>query len=279
MDVDENESIASTVEDEVDSDFEWPVKQILAEGQVCGRTMYLLEWEDYPLSAATWEPNENIPDSMLKDWDQIKQKQREGEVPRFHIDEWRMALIQHLRDKYARHEMRNRERQRRGLEVVHFTKTLEELIVEIIATPSDQPKDTRNNTHPSVTVDGPELTPQLVENTKKCSRRSSFDDLFSDDDSEMELHSTSGDCDPVDEEDVTAPKTNTDPMSLEDGAIQDISERPSQSSQVIAGIAIDPDGETISVDIPAKRESYMLTVGDTPVEIRHPSKLRPHQNQ
>lgn len=85
MDIDDSASVTSTVEDEVDSDIEWPVKQILAEGQIKGQTVYLIEWENYPLGDATWEPPEHFRESLLEDWAEIKQKQQEGKIPRFNI--------------------------------------------------------------------------------------------------------------------------------------------------------------------------------------------------
>ncbi|ATY63159.1 Chromo domain [Cordyceps militaris] len=235
MDIDDNASIASTIEEEADPDAEFPVKQILAEGQVGGRTMYLLEWENYPLSAASWEPKENIQGDMLEDWYRTKQKQEEGQIPKFDIDEWRMALIQHVRDKYARHEMRNRERQRRGLEVGHFTKTLEQFIAEVNATPSDLPQVASESVHQTVTANAPKHTAQHAEVSGERSPPSSIDGLFSESDSELKFGSSSGNCHLGSEEDLTVSSPSTKPKLVEDAAIQ----RSECSPQRVAGIAID----------------------------------------
>lgn len=265
MDADDNASVASTVENEVDPDIEWPVKQILAEGQVGGRTMYLIEWEDYPLSDATWEPTEHFEDSLLEDWAHTKQKQHEGKIPRFHLDEWRMAKIQHVRDKYARHEMRNRERQRRGLNIEHFDKTLEELIAEINATPSDQPRATGDSAHQPTTTDAAQPTSQEAVLSEDRSRRSSIDDLFSDPGSEMEVDTSLGYCDPVNEEEVITPKLKTDPVSVQAAApIQDTSLRPERTQQLLAGIAIEPAVKTLSKNIMASQEPAMLLMKHMP---------------
>ncbi|OAQ95692.1 hypothetical protein LLEC1_01800 [Akanthomyces lecanii] len=265
MDIDDNASITSTVENEVDSDFEWPVKKILAEGQIKGQTVYLIEWEDYPLGEATWEPPEHFRGSLLEDWAETKQKQQEGKIPKFFIDEWRTAITQRFRDKYARHEMRNRERQRRGLEIEHFDRTLEDMIAEINATPDDQPKATRDSAHQSPNADAPQPAPQPHEFSEERSHRSSVDDLFSDFDSKMEVEASSGYCDFVNEEDVTTPKPCADPVPVEDASTTHVTSlRPEGTQQLLAGIVIESARTTPSGNILTSQEPDVSLVKDMP---------------
>ncbi len=44
-----------------------------------GRPRYLINWEDYPLAAATWEPIENLQNVrgwIIPEWEQLKSRQR-----------------------------------------------------------------------------------------------------------------------------------------------------------------------------------------------------------
>ncbi|KAJ4151282.1 hypothetical protein LMH87_011993 [Akanthomyces muscarius] len=265
MDIDDIASVASTVENEVDSDVEWPVKQILAEGQIEGQTVYLIEWEDYPLSDATWEPPEHFRESLLQDWAETKQKQQEGKIPRFYIDEWRTAITQRFRDKYARHDMRNRERQRRGLKIEHFDRTLEEVIAEINATPSDQPKATGDSAHQPSTADAPQPVPQQAEFSEERSRRSSIDDLFSDPDSEMEEDASLGYCDPVNEEDVIAPTPSADSVPMDDAASTHVTSlRPERAQQLLAGIVLESAGKLSSGDNLTSQKPGVSLLKDMP---------------
>ena len=265
MDIDDNASVASTVENEADSDVEWPVKKILAEGQIKGQTVYLIEWEDYPLGDATWEPPEHFRESLLEDWAETKQKQQDGKIPEFHIGKWRTAITQRFRDKYARHDLRNRERQRRGLRIKHYDRKLEEIIAEINATPSDQPKAIGDSAHQSPTADAPQPVPQQAEFSEERSRRSSIDDLFSDPDSVMELDASLGYCDPVNEEDVATPRPSADPVPVEDAAPTHVTGlRPKRAQQLLAGIVIESARKTSSGGILTSQEPDVSLVKDIP---------------
>ncbi|KAJ2982972.1 hypothetical protein NQ176_g1019 [Zarea fungicola] len=178
MDLDDSISITSTVDDD-DPDAVWEVKQILAEGQFQGETRYLIEWEGFPLHSATWEPKRQFQDgqdTLLKHWALTKEKQRQGTAPRFHIDEWRLAAITQVRDKYARHDMRNRERKRRGLETTRLEPTLEKCIAAIEAAAACQPKTGHvgDDSEPAFS------STSVTEEQRR--ERSSLDHLFSDDD-------------------------------------------------------------------------------------------------
>ncbi|KAM3463017.1 hypothetical protein NHJ6243_003632 [Beauveria neobassiana] len=266
---DDSISLTSTVEDEVDPDTQWTVKQILADGQVEGETKYLIEWEDFPLSACTWEPKEHLPESLLEEWAQNKQNQQERNASRLHIEEWRIAIIQLYRAKYARHEMRNCIRRRKKLRMARYPKSLEQLIAEINATPSDQPKATEDNTPAiinaaeCVSVDTvasfPAGTPESViaiatepasqeaDIFEARSRRSSIDNLFSDPDSDLEISAYSWHGDSADEEDevVTTSESSTNSISIQrvriqDTVMQDANQQLERPRQILAGIAIEP---------------------------------------
>lgn len=213
MDLDDSISVTSTVDDN-DPDAVWEVKQILAEGQFEGETRYLIEWEGFPLHSATWEPKRQFQDgqdTLLKHWALTKEKQRQGTAPRFHIDEWRLAAISQVRDKYARHDMRNRERKRRGLETTRLEPTLEKCIAAIKAAAAGQPKTAghvgddsgpvssaihvtkeQRREHSSLdrllSDEDPGPAPSAITVTEKQRReRSSLDRLFSDEESENDV--------------------------------------------------------------------------------------------
>ncbi|KAM3506247.1 hypothetical protein MY10362_002467 [Beauveria mimosiformis] len=272
---DDSISLTSTVEDEVDPDIQWTVKQILADGLVEGETKYLIEWEDFPLSACTWEPKEHLPDSLLEDWAQTKQQERNAS--RLHIEEWRIAIIGLYRGKYARHEKRNGLRRRKHLRMVRYSKSLEQLIAEINATPSDQPKATEDNTPAttnaaecvsvdtvaSFSADTPESVTAIATQpasreadiSETRSRRPSIDDLFSDPDSDLEIGANPLHGDSADEEDevVTTSESSTDStsiqhMTIQDAVMQDASQRLERPRQILAGIAIEP-AVSISLEI------------------------------
>ncbi|KAM3553330.1 hypothetical protein ARSEF4850_006970 [Beauveria asiatica] len=266
---DDTISLTSTVEDEVDPDLQWTVKRILADGQVEGETKYLIEWEGFPLSECTWEPKEHLPDSLLEDWAQTKQNQQERNASRLHIEEWRLALIQLCKGKYARHEKRNRIRRRKHMRMEKYSKSIEQLIAEINATPSDQPKATEDttlattnaaefvsvdtvasfsaDTPESVTAIATQPASQEADISETGSRRSSIDDLFSDPDSDLDIGANPWHGDSADEEHevVTTSESSTDSISnqhvtIQDAVMQDASQRLERPRQILAGIAIEP---------------------------------------
>lgn len=231
----DSDDLISTDENIPDSDTEYPVKQILAQGQVFGRKQYLVEWEGFPLYDATWEPKEHFQQgqrAILKDWELKKKRQREGKTKSFDIDEWRNAKIQHLREKWARHVKRNKKRKRLGLKCTSWPRALEDLITEIKSVPSDQPGGQRN---PEGEVDGALLTKE-----KRVRPRSQLERLFSDsesnndnDASDFEATSCQSDAEPTSQEerqgDVTIPNTAVVPEQV-----------ARQLPEIFAGIAIEP---------------------------------------
>lgn len=48
---------------------EWEVNQLLRKRIRKLKVEYLVEWADRPRSAATWEPEDNLPNALIKDWE------------------------------------------------------------------------------------------------------------------------------------------------------------------------------------------------------------------
>ncbi|KAJ6786910.1 hypothetical protein PWT90_00052 [Aphanocladium album] len=261
MDVDNNQSLASTTKSEVDAEEEWPVKQILSEGQVDGCTKYLIEWEGYDLHEATWEPKENLNPSSLEEWEETKRKQNSGKIPTFDIDEWRTAVIQQLKIDFARRERRHRKSRRRGVVIQPITRELKNLIADINATPTDQPKGTSDGTLKPCNRDSQctilQHTTCEGHNSDKRSRRSSLDALFSDSDSEMENEGASDPCGPVDKE-TTSPNHTTEPVTADNTVNESFDQQPAQLQQLFAGIAIEPTKIMSHKNVPTAHEPHTL---------------------
>nr|WOD46229.1 hypothetical protein [Trichoderma atroviride] len=114
------------------------VTGILAERVVNGEPVYLIEWEDLSLAEATWEPRENLSDALMAEWEQTKTDQGKGLVPRFKIQEWKRANIQHYESRLARHQLRNIARERRGLPQTTWTRTLNQFIKDLANYENDE---------------------------------------------------------------------------------------------------------------------------------------------
>ncbi|KAH7160608.1 hypothetical protein EDB81DRAFT_644304 [Dactylonectria macrodidyma] len=142
MDVDEEletDSITSTIEEEPDSDQEWLVNDILAEGvDATGTTKYLIDWQGYPLYDASWEPKENLGDTMLADWEESKKNEGHRNKSNDSINAWYNAVIARLHGKIARHNDRNLKRAERGLEVSLYEKSLEDYLEDLEKHPKAQ---------------------------------------------------------------------------------------------------------------------------------------------
>lgn len=135
---DDNISLTSTIEEEFDSEEEWPVNQILAEGEMNGEIHYLSDWAGFPLSSASWEPRGHFQEGLLKDWEAMKEKQKSGEVPKFYISDWRKAVIDHWSAKFRRHEARNRKRKAIGKSTTVWDQTLDDIIATMDGLPKDE---------------------------------------------------------------------------------------------------------------------------------------------
>ncbi|KAH7112770.1 hypothetical protein B0J13DRAFT_461177 [Dactylonectria estremocensis] len=142
MDVDEEhetDSITSTIEEEPDSDQEWLVNDILAEGKdATGTTKYLIDWQGYPLYDASWEPKENLGDTMLADWEESKKNEGHQRKSNDSINAWYKAVIARLHGKIARHDERNRRREELGLDVSIYEKSLEDCLEDLKKHPKAQ---------------------------------------------------------------------------------------------------------------------------------------------
>lgn len=161
--------------------------------------------------------------------------------------------------------MRNRERERRGLKIEHFDRTLEDMIAEINATPNDQPKATGDSAHQPSAADAPQPVPRQAEVSGERSRRSSIDDLFSDPDSEMEVDVSLRDSDPPNEEEVTTPTPNADPVPVEDSApTRSTSLQPERAQQLLAGIVIESARKASSYDNCISQKPGISLVKDLP---------------
>ncbi|PTB41227.1 hypothetical protein M441DRAFT_79409 [Trichoderma asperellum CBS 433.97] len=137
-DLDENISVTSTDDGAGGPEEDFFVTKILAEREVNGEPVYLIEWQDLPLAEATWEPRENLSDALMAEWEQAKADQRKGLVPRFKIQEWKNANIQHYESRLARHRLRNIVRERRGLPQTAWTRTLNHLLRDLADFANDE---------------------------------------------------------------------------------------------------------------------------------------------
>lgn len=131
-DFDDEISLTSTGDENGGPDDELFVTKILAERQVDGETRCLIQWQDLSLAEATWEPRENLTGALMAVWEKTKADQRNGLVPKFRLQEWKDANIQHYKSRLARHHLRNLVRARRGYPQTIWTplqEVLEELAV------------------------------------------------------------------------------------------------------------------------------------------------------
>src|SRR6478735_8664124 len=74
MDDSDDESLASTIQADHDSEEEWIVSSVMAAWKVEGSWRYLIEWEGFDLSEATWEPRQNLNKNLIEEWKETKAK-------------------------------------------------------------------------------------------------------------------------------------------------------------------------------------------------------------
>ncbi|GKT51892.1 uncharacterized protein ColSpa_12073 [Colletotrichum spaethianum] len=110
-------SINSTLVSDHDPDEEWLVEGIRYQTREDGTDRYLVEWTGYPIEEATWEPEENMTDELLQEWRDTKARQIRGQEEPFDVVAWQEAVGKRQEDKYRRHQERNIERRRRGLQI------------------------------------------------------------------------------------------------------------------------------------------------------------------
>ncbi|KAF4980059.1 hypothetical protein FZEAL_3840 [Fusarium zealandicum] len=147
-------SITSTIDTEHDTDEEWTVEDVLAEYNIKGETKYLIRWEGYELWEASWEPEENLNDDLMKTWEDKKVRNHHVRAMNTAIRDWRKASIERFTGKFARHAARNQKRVARGLEPTSYHSTLEEQIEYLDLYPvGDEPDEIASSCSPSVVSD------------------------------------------------------------------------------------------------------------------------------
>lgn len=127
-DQNDNVSVTSTIDENVDSDEEFHLIKILAERLVGGITMYLVEWEGFPLSNATWEPLEHLQQDTISGWEIFKEETGRRTASGFRVRDWKAALRRDVEGKRARHDDRNQKRVSLGLQRTEFESLLNEYL-------------------------------------------------------------------------------------------------------------------------------------------------------
>ncbi|KAG6029921.1 hypothetical protein E4U40_000230 [Claviceps sp. LM458 group G5] len=150
----DNVSLSSTSE-ESRSQVEWTVTKILAQAKVAGVQKYLIEWSDFRLCDATWEPAENLSQELLAEWDALVKETGRTTVSGFSIGDWRKAVNADIRAQYAKHEARNRKRTLLGLRHKVLPCSLQEWLDSV------QGPDENDDLEPPVKTDEtlPDTTP------------------------------------------------------------------------------------------------------------------------
>ncbi|KID90664.1 chromo domain-containing protein [Metarhizium guizhouense ARSEF 977] len=138
---DESLSLSSASDEDFPQD-EWAVRRILAEAKVQGEIKYLIDWDGFDLCDATWEPAAHLSEGLLADWLTTKKKTGKKTVPGFKIDQWRQAVNDDIRAKYAKHTKRNQQRARLGLGQSELDFTLEQWINSVQGPSEDESTDT-----------------------------------------------------------------------------------------------------------------------------------------
>jgi len=115
-------SLTSTVASEEDPDDTYIVENILGEKWIEseGKMRYLVKWEGYPISRASWEPLEMFDDQdTIKEWKASQEAiKARGELPHFDWQKWdreRLAETEAQEDRKRRRSKKRQklERQRR----------------------------------------------------------------------------------------------------------------------------------------------------------------------
>ncbi|KAI5457273.1 hypothetical protein BGZ63DRAFT_74729 [Mariannaea sp. PMI_226] len=138
---DDHNSVTSTSAGDYDSEKEWEVKDVLAEGIIAGEKKYLIEWDGFPLHDATWEPVENLGGPMIADWEEAKKQKGHKKVSNSRIRAWREAIYQRVHGKMNRHNDRNRKRIERGLQATEYEHPLEEILADLDDLPQGEDEE------------------------------------------------------------------------------------------------------------------------------------------
>lgn len=116
-------SLTSTVESVDPPDTEYVVEGVHAEreqeidGQI--RPVYLVEWANFPLDQCTWEPLENLPPELTKQWEEKKATQDPSVALEFEA-KYTAAFNAKLEEARQRHRQRNAKRRRLGYQPTPF---------------------------------------------------------------------------------------------------------------------------------------------------------------
>src|SRR5947207_5964559 len=109
-------SITSTAPSEQKD--EYPVEAILAETLTGDgkNPLYLVKWEGYPITRATWEPAASFDDeTTLLDWETKKYRQDRGLEPAFDIKDFQAQLKAAESAKAKRKARRKAKKKRLGI--------------------------------------------------------------------------------------------------------------------------------------------------------------------
>ncbi|KAK0651314.1 hypothetical protein B0T16DRAFT_386763 [Cercophora newfieldiana] len=113
---DDDISVTSTVEAEVDEDQEFEVEDILAEHKgKDGKMTYLVKWANFELHDATLEPPSHLSDQLMSMWAEKKQKIKAGEAEAVQLEDWQAAKDLERQRKAERQRRREEKRKRLGL--------------------------------------------------------------------------------------------------------------------------------------------------------------------
>ncbi|KAJ2901331.1 uncharacterized protein MKZ38_001943 [Zalerion maritima] len=103
----------STQPSEHDEDDEFEVEDILAiNDSNPALIQYLVRWKHYPLSRASLEPEENLPDDVMEIWRKKQRKIEKGECEKFDISDWQKAIEDAHDQKEDRRRRREAKRKR-----------------------------------------------------------------------------------------------------------------------------------------------------------------------
>jgi chromo domain-containing protein 1 len=112
-------SVTSTRASEDDTEKSYFVERILAEDIDRDQNMfYLIQWEGYPITESTWEPEQNIEEQKtFDDWEEEKRRISEGLSEPFDLVEFEAQVAQLQREKNDRRRRRRAKRKRLGISV------------------------------------------------------------------------------------------------------------------------------------------------------------------
>ncbi|TDZ34733.1 hypothetical protein C8035_v002648 [Colletotrichum spinosum] len=112
---DDEISLTSTVMSEHDPEERYEVEDVLCEIEDDGEARFLIQWKNYPLTRATFEPEENMSEELLATWRETQKKQALGEKEIFDHLAWLNEMEDMEVASRRRHQLRNLRRKRLGL--------------------------------------------------------------------------------------------------------------------------------------------------------------------